>query len=69
MNASRGRFRDKYLWEPTFSDLKRKVEINTLYGFLGMLGALDYIHWTWKKCPTTWQGQFQNKNGVGNVIL
>ena len=34
-----------------------------------MFGSLDCMYWMWKKCPTAWQGQFQNKDGCRSVIL
>ena len=34
-----------------------------------MFGSLDYMHWMWEKCPTAYQGQFQDKDGCRSVIL
>ncbi|ETN12292.1 hypothetical protein PPTG_09158 [Phytophthora nicotianae INRA-310] len=30
---------------------------------------LDCMHWTWKNCPTAWQGAFQGKEKCSTVIL
>ena len=69
VNAIRACFGDTYLRQPTRADLRKQVEINTARGFPGMFGSLDCMHWTWEKCPTAWQGQFQDKDGVRSVIL
>ncbi|OWY92063.1 hypothetical protein PHMEG_00039083 [Phytophthora megakarya] len=34
-----------------------------------MIGSLDCMHWTWKNCPTAWQGAFQGKEKSATVIL
>eukprot|EP00644_Phytophthora_capsici_P019068 jgi/Phyca11/133492/e_gw1.507.7.1 len=34
-----------------------------------MIGSLDCMHWTWKNCPTAWQGAFQGKEKTVTVIL
>ncbi|EEY59527.1 uncharacterized protein PITG_12093 [Phytophthora infestans T30-4] len=34
-----------------------------------MIGSLDCMHWTWKNCPTAWQGAFQGKEKCSTVIL
>ena len=41
-----GCFGGPYLREPTLSDLKRQVEINTTRKFPGMFESLDCMHWT-----------------------
>ena len=48
---------------------KDRFEINATRGFLGMFGSLDCMHWTWKNCPTAWQGQFQDKDGLHSIIM
>jgi hypothetical protein len=34
-----------------------------------MFASLDCMHYQWKICPITWQGQFQNKDGNRLIIL
>ena len=69
VNAIRACFGDTYLRQPTLANLIKQVEINMARGFRGMFGSLDCMHWMWEKCPTTWQGQFQDKEGVRSIIL
>ena len=65
----RGCFKDTYLRQPTLVDLKKQVHINTTCDYPGMFGSLDCIHWTWEKCSTVWQGQFEDENDICSVIL
>jgi hypothetical protein len=67
--AIRGCFESRFLRLPTQDDFQRQLDINATCGFPGMSGSLDYMHWTWKNCPVAWQGQFQDKDGVWNIIL
>jgi len=67
--AIRGCFESTFLRQPTLDDLHRQIDINTARGLSGMFGSLDYMHWTWKKCPVAWQGQFQDKDGNRSIIL
>jgi hypothetical protein len=34
-----------------------------------MFANLDCMHYRWKICPITWQGQFQDKNDSRLIIL
>ncbi|XP_057803242.1 uncharacterized protein LOC131018542 [Salvia miltiorrhiza] len=41
-----------------------------LFGFLGMLGSLDCMHWLWNNCPTAWQGAYtRSDQGEPTIIL
>nr|GEV36389.1 hypothetical protein [Tanacetum cinerariifolium] len=43
----------KYLRKPKSEDVH-----NNVHGFSKMLGSIDCMHWEWKKCPMSWQGQY-----------
>ena len=43
-----------YLRAPNEDDTRRLLEMNERRGWLGMLGSLDCMHWTWKNCPKSW---------------
>ncbi|CAL2266523.1 unnamed protein product [Prunus armeniaca] len=34
-----------------------------------MIGSIDYMHWLWKNCPTTWQRDYGNRKGQKSIIL
>ncbi|GJZ01556.1 ALP1-like protein [Tanacetum coccineum] len=49
----------KYLRKPTYEDVvKIQQKHNNVHGFPGMLGSIDCMHWEWKNCPVSWQGQY-----------
>ncbi|GKA65165.1 probable serine/threonine-protein kinase PBL7 [Tanacetum coccineum] len=49
----------KYLRKPTLEDVvKIQQKHNNVHGFPGMLGSIDCMHWEWKNCPVSWQGQY-----------
>ncbi|GJS92585.1 ALP1-like protein, partial [Tanacetum coccineum] len=49
----------KYLIKPTSEDVvKIQQKHNNVHGFPGMLGSIDCMHWEWKNCPVSWQGQY-----------
>jgi hypothetical protein len=50
------RFGPEFLRGPTTAEMKRIVEHNTSFGWIGQFGSLDCSHWTWKNCPYGWQG-------------
>ncbi|XP_070672184.1 uncharacterized protein [Malus domestica] len=45
----------KYLQRPTEMDLQRLLKKAEMQGFSGMIGSINCMHWTWKKCPSAWQ--------------
>ncbi|KAE9060940.1 hypothetical protein PF010_g30013 [Phytophthora fragariae] len=59
----------EHLRKPTKDDLETLLAENASREFPGMIGSLDCMHWTWKNCPTAWQGAFQGKEKVSTVIL
>ncbi|XP_068328790.1 uncharacterized protein [Pyrus communis] len=50
-----------YLRKPTPRDLRRLLRKGEMRGFPGMIGSIDYMHWTWKNCPSAWQGVYGDK--------
>ncbi|KAM2508794.1 hypothetical protein ACFX1W_030954 [Malus domestica] len=41
----------EYLRTPTPRDMRRLLRKGEMRGFPGMIGSIDYMHWTWKNCP------------------
>ncbi|GJR58477.1 putative nuclease HARBI1 [Tanacetum coccineum] len=49
----------EYLRKPTVEDVENIYNKHlTTHGFPGMLGSIDCMHWEWKNCPVSWQGQY-----------
>nr|GEZ51288.1 hypothetical protein [Tanacetum cinerariifolium]GEZ53438.1 hypothetical protein [Tanacetum cinerariifolium] len=49
----------KYLRKPTSKDVVNiQQKHNNVHGFSGMLRSIDCMHWEWKNCPVSWQGQY-----------
>ncbi|GKA98016.1 probable serine/threonine-protein kinase PBL7 [Tanacetum coccineum] len=49
----------KYLRKPTSEDVvKIQQKHNNVHSFPGMLRSIDCMHWEWKNCPVSWQGQY-----------
>ncbi|XP_068336453.1 uncharacterized protein [Pyrus communis] len=59
--ASESIYTAEYLWKPTNMDLQRLLKKAEMRGFPGMIGSIDCMHWTWKKCPSAWQGAYGNR--------
>jgi hypothetical protein len=62
-------FGDEYLRSPNQDDVEQLLAIGEQRGFPGMLGSLDCMHWTWRNCPTAWQGQYTGKETCPTIIL
>ena len=56
MKAVIAMFGDHYLRSPNNIDIARLLQTGEQRGFPGMLGSIDYMHWKWKICLTSWQG-------------
>nr|GEX74686.1 hypothetical protein [Tanacetum cinerariifolium] len=49
----------EYLRKPTLKDVENVYNKHlTTHGFPGTLGSIDCMHWKWKNCPVSWQGQY-----------
>ena len=53
----------------TIDNTARLVAMNTKRGQPGMLGCIDFMHWRWKNCPTTWKGQYSGHVDGPMMIL
>ncbi|GJR20683.1 reverse transcriptase domain-containing protein [Tanacetum coccineum] len=52
-------YMSKYLRKPTLEDVEKIYNQHlTRHGFPGILGSIDCMHWEWKQCPVSWQGQY-----------
>ena len=62
-------FGPEYLREPTAEDTTRLLAMNARRGFPGVHGSIDWMHWEWKNCPSSWQGQYKGYVRACTVIL
>nr|KAJ0193667.1 hypothetical protein LSAT_V11C800406810 [Lactuca sativa] len=62
-------FREEYLRRPNQDDLARLLHVGEEHGFPGMVRSIDCMHWEWKKCPTTWAGQYAGRSGKTIIIF
>jgi hypothetical protein len=62
-------FGEEYLRAPNESDIHRLLALGDERGFPVMLGSLDCMHWRWKNCPSSLQGQFSGHHHTPTIIL
>ncbi|XP_068305111.1 uncharacterized protein [Pyrus communis] len=48
----------EYLRKPTDMDLQRLLKKGEMRGFSGMIESIDWMHRTWKNCPSAWQSAY-----------
>jgi hypothetical protein len=60
---------DEYLRRPNKDDKERLLAVAKARGFPGMLGSVDCMHWVWKNCPMSLQGQYTGRSGEATLIL
>ncbi|XP_050378355.1 uncharacterized protein LOC126795587 [Argentina anserina] len=58
-----------YLRRPSPTNLRRLLRHADKRGFSVMVGSLDCMHWSWKNCPTSWQGHFTCHKRKQTIIL
>ncbi|GKB29215.1 transcription elongation factor SPT6 [Tanacetum coccineum] len=62
-------FMPKYLRKPDFNDIQKLYTAhNNIYGFPGMLGSIDCMHWEWRNYLKAWHGQF-GRAGANNDLI
>jgi hypothetical protein len=52
-------FGPRYLPKLSCSLVSKLIAKHESHGWPGMFGSLDCSHWTWAKCPKSWQGDFK----------
>ncbi|KAM2311861.1 hypothetical protein ACFXTH_022325 [Malus domestica] len=50
-----------FLRRPTDMDLQRLLKKGEMKGFPRMIRSIDCMHWTWKNCPSAWQGAYGDR--------
>ncbi|XP_068329775.1 uncharacterized protein [Pyrus communis] len=51
----------EYLQRPTTMDLQSLLKNGEMRGFPSMIKSIDCMHWTWKNCPSAWQGAYRDR--------
>ncbi|XP_050149001.1 uncharacterized protein LOC126624050 isoform X2 [Malus sylvestris] len=54
-------YTNEYLRTPTPRDMRRLLRKGEMRCFPGMIGSMECMHWTWKNCPSAWQGAYGNR--------
>ncbi|XP_070668905.1 uncharacterized protein [Malus domestica] len=62
-------YTNEYLRTPTPRDMRRLLRKGEMRGFPGMIGSIDCMYWTWKNCPSAWQGAYGDIKCAKNIIL
>ena len=62
------RYGAKFLGAWTEEAIKKEMAANETRGFPGMLGSIDYRHWSWRNCPVAWQGQYYDRGGTKSIV-
>ena len=63
-------FKPEFLRKPTLHDIENLyAKHEKEHGFPGMLGSIDCMHWQWKNCPVSWQGQYVSGHKKYPTIL
>jgi len=61
---------DIYLGIPSRIDARKIVALHErVHKIPGMMGSLDVTKAHWKRCPTAWKGQFQNREKFPTIGL
>ncbi|CAN6705252.1 unnamed protein product [Malus baccata var. baccata] len=47
-------YNSEYLRKPTTMDIRRLLKKGEMRDFPGTIGSINYMHWTWKNCPSAW---------------
>jgi hypothetical protein len=63
------KYQEQYLSSPTLTDTERLLKVAEERGFPGMMGSLDFMHWSWKNCPTAYNGIYRGKKKEPTMIL
>ena len=62
-------FGEYHLRQPTQEDFHEQLAIKSTLGFPRMFASLDCMHYEWKNCPMTWQGDYGDREGKRSIIL
>jgi hypothetical protein len=62
-------FGSTYLRSLTEEDTTRLLEQNMAQGFIGMIGSIYCMHWSWMNYPTARQRQFKGHKKDSTIIL
>jgi hypothetical protein len=58
-----------YLHAPNAVDIARLLQVGESWGFPGMLGSVDCMHWEWRNCPSAWKWIFTGRGKYPSMII